>query len=211
MLIEKIKERLSVQTNLIKKVNKTKREVPIMAPSPDLIQAVKDYAYEKLIEAHTNKDKAQRDENMSKVSKDTLTHFEKTFTEEKLSEKEIQNSLRNVKKQLHELEFFVVRETLFENNLRADQRKPEEIRDISIELDVLPSAHGSAVFTRGQTQALGVVTLGTTTDKQRYDSLEGTKEKNFLLHYNFPAYSTGEVKRNMSPGEKRNRTWQPSF
>ncbi|HNJ06303.1 MAG TPA: polyribonucleotide nucleotidyltransferase, partial [Leptospiraceae bacterium] len=86
--------------------------------------------------------------------------------------------------------------------IRYDGRKLDEIRDISVELDVLPSVHGSAVFTRGQTQSLGVVTLGTGNDAQKYENLSGLQSKQFMLHYNFPPFSTGEVKRYSGPGRR---------
>ncbi len=103
-------------------------------------------------------------------------------------------------KQLYEAAFDEVvkrelRRLVLEENRRADGRKPDEIRPIWIEVDVLPRAHGSAVFTRGETQVLGTVTLGTGRDEQIIDDLGLDESENFLVHYNFPPYSTGEVKR----------------
>ena len=114
----------------------------------------------------------------------------------------IEQKLSDIKEELHTIEYLAVRSLIFEKGIRADGRKLDEIRDIDVEMDVLPGAHGSAVFTRGQTQSLGVVTLGTKMDNQRYDSVEGLQFKNFLLHYNFPPFSTGEVKRMMGPGRR---------
>ena len=88
-----------------------------------------------------------------------------------------------------------LRRLILEENRRADGRRPDEIREIWIEVDVLPRAHGSAVFTRGETQVLGTVTLGTGRDEQIIDDLGLDESENFLVHYNFPPYSTGEVKR----------------
>jgi polyribonucleotide nucleotidyltransferase len=95
-----------------------------------------------------------------------------------------------------------MREAVLNTNTRADGRKLDEIRDISVDLGVLPRTHGSAVFTRGQTQSLGVLTLGTGDDTQDIDDLEEVGERKFYLHYNFPSYSVGEVRRMMGPGRR---------
>ncbi len=95
-----------------------------------------------------------------------------------------------------------MRESVLKTGVRADGRKLEEIRDISVDLGVLPRTHGSAVFTRGQTQSLGVLTLGTGEDTQGIDDLEEISERTFYMHYNFPSFSVGEVKRIMGPGRR---------
>ena len=97
---------------------------------------------------------------------------------------------------LGDLEYNALREQVLETGLRVDGRKPTEVRPISIDTSVLPRAHGSALFTRGQTQALVAATLGTANDVQRMDSIDDAKEttKSFMLHYNFPPFSTGEVR-----------------
>lgn len=94
-----------------------------------------------------------------------------------------------------ELEYNILRTTILEKGIRVDGRGTEDIRDINCEIGVLPRPHGSAVFTRGETQALAVVTLGTVFDEQIYDDIEGDRREHFILHYNFPPYSVGEVGR----------------
>ena len=87
-----------------------------------------------------------------------------------------------------------IRDMIIKKGVRLDGRKTNEIRPISCETGILPRAHGSALFTRGQTQALGVTTLGSKMDEQKIDSLEGEFWKTYMLHYNFPPYSVGEAK-----------------
>ena len=197
-----IKKRLAIQDNLAKKINKPKREVNLNLPADELVVEIREFAYDKLNTANQTKGKAEREAAIKQVSDETIAHFTKKLQDAGEKDKAIDKVVRHVKNQLHEFEFHVVRDFLFEKNLRSDHRKPDEIRDISIELNVLPSAHGSAVFTRGQTQALAVVTLGKVTDKQRNDTLDGMEERNFMLHYNFPPFSVGEVRRNMGPGRR---------
>ncbi|MBC8204329.1 MAG: polyribonucleotide nucleotidyltransferase [FCB group bacterium] len=103
---------------------------------------------------------------------------------------------------LHDMEKAEVRKNILKENLRLDGRSSAIIRPISIELGILPRAHGSALFTRGQTQALAATTLGSRVDEQRIDSLDGDYKKNFMLHYNFPGFSTGEVSKRMGVGRR---------
>src|SRR5439155_26594100 len=101
-----------------------------------------------------------------------------------------------------ELEYTEVRKTILENGKRADGRGPSDIRPITCEVSLLPRTHGSALFTRGETQALAVVTLGTSDDEQRIDALEGEYYRTFMLHYNFPPFSVGEARPLRSPGRR---------
>lgn len=107
-----------------------------------------------------------------------------------------------VLKQFKKVEKLVVRGDLLETRQRIDGRTPDQIRPIIAEVDVLPRAHGSALFTRGETQALVVATLGTSQDEQIVDALDGESRQRFLLHYNFPSYSVGEVRRLAPPGRR---------
>ena len=132
------------------------------------------------------------DKNARKVSfKAVLEEYKKTFTPEELKEKE---SLIN--KYYHGVEYDAVRRVALDTKLRLDGRKTTDIRPIWSEVGYLPAAHGSAVFTRGETQSLTSVTLGTKLDQQKIDGAFIEGENKFLLHYNFPAFSTGEVKPN---------------
>lgn len=112
------------------------------------------------------------------------------------------NRDRHVKITFHGLEYTEVRNMILEKRVRADGRGPSDIRPITCEVGVLPRAHGSAVFTRGETQSLAVVTLGTADDEQRIDALEGEYMRTFMLHYNFPPFSVGEARPLRSPGRR---------
>jgi polyribonucleotide nucleotidyltransferase len=107
-----------------------------------------------------------------------------------------------VKLVFHELEYSEVRKMILENRKRADGRGPSDIRPVTCEVSILPRTHGSALFTRGETQALAVVTLGTSDDEQRIDALEGEYYRTFMLHYNFPPFSVGEARPLRSPGRR---------
>ncbi len=109
---------------------------------------------------------------------------------------------RHIKISFHELEYSEVRNMILERGSRADGRGPAEIRPITCEVGLLPRTHGSALFTRGETQSLAVATLGTTQDEQRIDALEGEYYRTFMLHYNFPPFSVGEARPLRSPGRR---------
>ncbi|MBN2552310.1 MAG: polyribonucleotide nucleotidyltransferase [Spirochaetales bacterium] len=114
---------------------------------------------------------------------------------ERLGETAEEQQLRQVKELLEELEYTTVRRSILDRKVRTDGRGPTEIRPISCEVDVLARTHGSALFTRGETQALAVTTLGTVFDEQMLDDIEGDARKAFMLHYNFPPFSVGETGR----------------
>lgn len=196
---EKIKEKVKVQEKIAKKISPVKREVVLKKPDTELREKVKEFALDKLANASSTQDKKERSEAVKTVY-DEAVAFAREFAAS--NGRDPDAAAREIKNYMHELEYIVVRKSVFEKGIRADGRKLDEIRDISVEIDCLPGAHGSAVFTRGQTQSLGVVTLGTGDDSQQVESLGGIRQKQFMLHYNFPAYSTGEVKRIMGPGRR---------
>ena len=136
--------------------------------------------------------KSARQERLDQVLAETLTALKSDEP----------NRDRHVKIIFHGLEYTEVRNMILEKRVRADGRGPADIRPITCEVGVLPRAHGSAVFTRGETQSLAVVTLGTTDDEQRIDALEGEYMRTFMLHYNFPPFSVGEARPLRSPGRR---------
>lgn len=195
-----IKKVLVLQENLAKKLNRPKRELKLRKPDTELRQMVRDFCFERLQKASQNSDKIARQADMDAVNSETKEHFKEKLAAD--SARDAEAAMKEVKSYLHDLEAEIVRNQIFEKKVRADGRALDEIRDITVELDVLPGVHGSAVFTRGQTQSLGVATLGTAQDNQRYEDLAGKKVKNFMLHYNFPSFSVGEVRRLMGPGRR---------
>jgi polyribonucleotide nucleotidyltransferase len=136
--------------------------------------------------------KNARQERLDQVLADAVAKFKS----------EDANRERHVRIIFHGLEYTEVRNMILERRVRADGRGPADIRPITCEVGVLPRTHGSAVFTRGETQSLAVVTLGTTDDEQRIDALEGEYTRTFMLHYNFPPFSVGEARPLRSPGRR---------
>lgn len=174
------------------KSGRQKRELEIFAVSGDLMNEVKNFACEKIAKVVEIPDKEKREEYIAEFTKEILAHFSGRF-----AGKEIE-----IKCAISEIERDVVRERIIKEELRADNRKADEIRPISIEVGLLPRTHGSALFTRGQTQSLVVVTLGTSSDEQILDELVGESSKSFMLHYNFPPFSVGEIKPIRGPGRR---------
>lgn len=199
---QEIQRLCALQLDLQKQVGKEKAEVPPAADLSAMKGRVRALAFEKVKEANSGTDKKTRQDNINAVAEETLQTIQKELAEQGKSAEEIQTSVKQSKALLEEMEVEVVRDQIFHQGIRADRRKLNEVRPISIEVGVLPGAHGSAVFTRGETQSLGVVTLGTGNDAQSVDDIEGESKKNFYLHYNFPPFSVGEVRRYGGPGRR---------
>ena len=167
-------------------------ELPPEDPQKDkLIERLKDLAAQELKEAYTIKEKALRNEKVSLI---------KTQTVEALVEEEFPEGLAS--SEFKELEKGLVRSEILKTGHRIDGRDTKTVRPIVSEVGVLPRAHGSALFTRGSTQALVVATLGTGQDEQIIDALEGEYKEAFMLHYNFPPFSVGETGRLAGPGRR---------
>jgi polyribonucleotide nucleotidyltransferase len=183
---------------------------PFAVPEPnhELVSAVKQHAAAGLTEAHRVSDKAARRTLTAAVEAETSTALAEKFPE---SEGAIKNAL-------HDIGRDIVRKMVIDTGTRIDGRRPDEIRPISCSVGVLPRTHGSALFTRGETQSLAVVTLGTAIDEQRVDDLEGDYTKSYMLHYNFPPFSVGEVRairgtsrREIGHGALAERSLEPSI
>ncbi len=171
---------------------KPKRVVKQEAIDAALTSQVRELVAGPIREAILIPNKSARQERLDQVLTETIA---------KLKSEE-PNRDRHVKIIFHGLEYTEVRNMILEKRVRADGRGPTDIRPITCEVGVLPRAHGSAVFTRGETQSLAVVTLGTTDDEQRIDALEGEYMRTFMLHYNFPPFSVGEARPLRSPGRR---------
>ena len=141
--------------------------------------------------------KEDRDANMDKLLEDVLAYFAEKLSEEEYAEKE-----GDIKESVHKLEKKCVREMIYKEHKRPDGRAIDEIRPLSCEVGVLPRTHGSALFSRGQTQVLSIATLGMTSEGQILDGLDNEESKRYMHHYNFPGYSTGEAKPSRSPGRR---------
>ncbi|MDH5716839.1 MAG: polyribonucleotide nucleotidyltransferase [Spirochaetia bacterium] len=184
------------------KIGKAKTEIPTIADNTELKNKIREMAFVSLEEANKSGDKHTRQSNIDEVNKSTLQKLEEEWKQNEFTEKEIFLKKKEASSILEELEVEIVRDQIFNQSTRADGRKLDEIRPISIEVGVLPGAHGSAIFTRGETQSLGVVTLGTGNDVQLTDDISGAREQYFYLHYNFLPFSVGEVRRYGGPGRR---------
>jgi polyribonucleotide nucleotidyltransferase len=188
-----IKKIVALVNELVAKVGKPKRAVKIVEINQELAKQVATLAMERLRTSIVIPDKMERQKTLDAL-----------LDEIKLQLKKEDEPTRNVQIAtiFFGLEKDEVRKIILEKNIRADGRKPDQIRPISSSVGVLPRTHGSALFTRGETQALAVATLGTSDDEQRIDSLEGEYYKRFMLHYNFPPFSVGETKPLRGPGRR---------
>jgi polyribonucleotide nucleotidyltransferase len=172
---------------------KPKRKVAKEQIDSALAAQVKALVAQGIREAIMIPNKAARQERLDEVKDGAV---------QKLKSTDDPNRERHVKLVFHELEYTEVRNMILEKGSRADGRGPADIRPITCEVSALPRTHGSAIFTRGETQSLAVVTLGTTDDEQRIDALEGEYMRTFMLHYNFPPFSVGEARPLRSPGRR---------
>jgi len=188
-----IKKIVTKINELSGKVGKAKRTVKTEEIDPALADQVKALVAQGIRDAIMIPNKSARQERLDLILGETI---------EKLKKPEDPNRERHVKVVFHGLEYTEVRNMILEKGSRADGRGPSDIRPISCEVGILPRTHGSALFTRGETQSLAVVTLGTTDDEQRIDALEGEYTRTFMLHYNFPPFSVGEARPLRSPGRR---------
>jgi polyribonucleotide nucleotidyltransferase len=188
---EAIKVQCQAQLDLAAEVEKsrTKREYCHETSDADLDAQIRAFTYDKLYEIAGSSiaDKHKRAE----LSKATRQEFVDTLDEEVAAEK-----MGLIKKYFHDIEKDAVRNSVLDNRVRIDGRKLDEVRPIWSEVDYLPSTHGSAIFTRGETQSLVTVTLGSKMDEQIIDGAVIDGKSKFLLHYNFPSFSTGEARPN---------------
>lgn len=195
---DEIKRICQTQKALAARVAKPKTEVPEKEDHSEIAQVVRDMAYSSLKEANALPGKHNRQSAIDTLFDNTIENLKEKWAEDEEGDKKV----KIAKHIFEELEVEIVREQIFKDGVRADGRKLDEIRPISIEVGVLPGTHGSAVFTRGETQALGVATLGTENAAQQSEDVEGRKASHFYLHYNFPPFSVGEVRRFSGPGRR---------
>ena len=196
---EKLQPIREMQDELKRRLGKPKVELALFHYPEDFKAKVDELARKRLKSAYQTKEKNQREEAVDMVREEILNQLS-LFEGFKINEREVTKG--DIKTVLEEIEYEEVRNLIFKEKKRADGRGPKDIRDISCEINVLPRTHGSSLFTRGQTQSLSVVTLGTRRDEQMVEDLEGLSYNNFMLHYNFPSFSTGEVKPMRGPGRR---------
>ncbi len=187
-----IKKLCKLQNDFRAAAGKEKRVVVPPVKDETLKNTINEICLEKIKTAIVIPDKMMRQAALDAILREVVATLN---TGEKDISREIAGVFNDIEKNL-------VRNMILNDNIRADGRTPDQIRPISSEVGLLPRTHGSSFFTRGETQCLAVVTLGTSDDEQRIDSLDGETHKTFMLHYNFPPFSVGEVKPLRSPGRR---------
>ena len=189
---QSLKPVIDLQKKMKASLEVTPREFELQKPEETLYERVSALAEEKLMDTFQMTEKGKRRERLEEV-------LQLTFQELDVKDEPAQ---RVVKVAFEEIYRKLVRKSILEKKQRIDGRKLSEIRPISCEVGILPRTHGSALFTRGETQVLAVVTFGTSEDEQKINSLMGETYKSFMLHYNFPPFSTGEVSPLRSPSRR---------
>ena len=181
-----------IANEIVPAVGKPKREMEFYHIPEDIDAAVKAYGYDKLYAALDTFDRQERQTRQAAAEAEIVEHFSEIYPDK----------IREVKDSIYYIVKGIVRSKIFENGVRPDGRKLKEVRPIWCEHGVLPRVHGSAVFTRGQTQALTTCTLGMLGEAQRMEGLDEEEEKRYMHQYNFPGYCTGEAKALRSPGRR---------
>ncbi|MDO4720008.1 MAG: polyribonucleotide nucleotidyltransferase [Peptostreptococcaceae bacterium] len=189
---EEIKKIVAFIEEIVREIGKPKDEVKLFVPDEEIADAVVLFAKEKMKEAILTQDKMQRIENMDAVKAQTIEHFSEIYPEH----------MKDVEEVIYKLTKEGVRELITKDKIRPDNRRMDEIRPIWTQVAVLPRTHGSAIFTRGQTQVMSVTTLGALGDVQVLDGLGEEEEKRYMHHYNFPAFSVGEARPSRGPGRR---------
>ena len=197
---EAVKELCEFQESIIKEIGEEKMEYEHLEISDELRKEVTALASDKLDKALRIKDKLEKYAAIDAVKEEVVEKY--TTENEDLKPEELNELITKVKLVLESIEYDIFRAITVNEKTRADGRKMDEIRPLSARIDLLPRTHGSGLFTRGETQALAVTTLGALNEYQALDGLSLEAEKHFMLHYNFPQFSVGETGRYGSPGRR---------
>lgn len=196
---EHIKQLVAFQEEIAAAVGKEKMEVTLYTPDEAIVAEVKE-KYEAAIRAAVSiEKKLERYGKIDELTAEAVAEFE---TKEYENDKAKDKAIKQVKEICHSIEADEVRRLIIEDKIRPDGRKIDELRPLDSQVDLLPRAHGSALFTRGETQVLSVTTLGPLNDHQIIDDVTEVEEKRFMHHYNFPPYSVGETGRMGNPGRR---------
>ena len=189
---EEIKKIVELINTIVAEIGKEKKEFPLVLPGEDVKAAVREYAMDKVKWMFETFDRNERNAREEQVKAEVAEHFAEQFEGREV---EVGDALYALQKE-------VMRRHIIDEGVRPDGRKLTEVRPIWCEVGVLPRPHGSAVFTRGQTQVMTVATLAPVSEKQIIDGIGVEDSKRYMHHYNFPGYSTGEAKPIRSPGRR---------
>ena len=196
---EAIKELCRFQKKIIAEIGKPKKEVSLYKPDPVIEKDITDRIGQRLVKAISIFDKLERQNAIDALKKEINDDYESREYEDEHDHAMTMLMVHDIEERLVAAE---VRRLIIEEKIRPDGRKTDEIRPLDAQVDLLPRAHGSAMFTRGQTQVIGTTTLGPLSDKQIIDNLTGETSRRFMHHYNFPPYSVGEIGRMGAPGRR---------
>lgn len=196
---DKLQSLIAAQEELAKNIGKQKADVQLRQIHPGLIKKINDMSAFQFSKIYKIAEKEERQQAIDRLAKDLLGDLS-AFDDFRGDNDEIQVS--DIKIALEEAESAEIRRMILEEHRRIDGRGLEDLRDIQCEVNIMPRTHGSALFTRGQTQSLAIATLGTKSDEQLIDALEGRSNKTFMLHYNFPSFSVGETRPMRGPGRR---------
>ena len=178
-------------------IGKPKFEYLSFAVNPEIYNEVEENFKDRMYTDVQATDKEVRDENVAKISEDVEKYFI-----EKYGEEFIEKNARHIADSIHDLEKKCVREMILKEHKRPDGRGLTDLRPLSCEVGVLPRVHGSAIFTRGQTQVMSIATLGMKSEEQMLDGIDEEESKRYMHHYNFPSYSVGEARPSRGPGRR---------
>lgn len=196
---EYIKKLCAFQEEIMKDCGKEKREVVLYEIDADLNTEVRNYIEKRMVEAVRIHEKLERYGKIDDLEAETVAYYEARDYEDEDAKR---NVIKQVKEICHNIVVEEVRRLITVDKIRPDGRQIDEVRPLNSQVDLLPRVHGSALFTRGETQVLSVCTLGAVNDNQIVDDLTEVETKRFMHHYNFPPYSVGEVGRMGAPGRR---------
>ena len=196
-----IKELIKFEEKIIKEIGEEKMEYETLTPEPELVERIEKLVTKKMDKALRIKDKLTKYQAIDDIKEEMNELFTKE-NEDTMKDDELKELLVKVQMVVSDIEYELFRSIVVKEKIRADGRKMDEIRPLSTDIDLLPRVHGSALFTRGQTQSLSTTTLGALNEHQIIDGLGLEDQKRFMLHYNFPQFSVGETGRYGAPGRR---------
>lgn len=197
---EAVKELILFEEEIEKEVGKEKKDYPLIKIDPEINSRVRDIITVRMVNAIKIEEKLARQEKIDELKEKTRNTFKELYNN--LSEKELDEVIKQVNEVLEHIEYEEIRRLITDDKIRPDGRKTTEIRPLNSQVDILPRTHGSALFTRGQTQVLSVTTLGSINEYQILDGLSDEEGKRFMHHYNFPQFAVGETGRYGTPGRR---------
>ena len=197
---EAVKELIEFEEEIEKEVGKEKKDYPLIKIDPEINSRVRDIITVRMVNAIKIEEKLARQEKIDELKEETRNTFKELYNN--LSEKELDEVIKQVNEVLEHIEYEEIRRLITDDKIRPDGRKTTEIRPLNSQVDILPRTHGSALFTRGQTQVLSVTTLGSINEYQILDGLSDEEGKRFMHHYNFPQFAVGETGRYGTPGRR---------